>query len=457
KKDISVSEITPAGSVKALTVTDADSREFGFSTKYDLNEGLAELYKLTERERLSKVKGGKKKGKMAEGVIKTLETVVSFVIVTLLIYVTKGTWLESIVDLYLIYVVIVAATYGFAQGSLATILVLLAKAGEVFTSGKAFEFSSFISVPQIFIIGAIVGYMYDKHKRKSEELEEDKEYYQSELVDMTRIYDGNRYMKDVYESRIVNYENSMVKIYDAYNQMDHWEPQRVVFNAVDVVKELMDIDDVAIYIAGKNPSYMRLMASSTEKARTLGKSIKIDSSFFMKDAVDDKTVFRSRDLDSSTPTYGCGVYGAHGLTAIVMLWTDDLSKVNLYEANMLALVCKLMESAMNHAVTYWNDVADHFIEGTNILVRDKFKTMEEICKEGARENKIVFSTLKIAGSEIERGGMETCQKITSCVRDTDIVGEKDGDVYVLLMNTNKDETKFVMDRFANAGIQVVAQ
>ena len=35
--------------------------------------------------------------------------------------------------------------------------------------------------------------MRDKYRRKNGDLEDEKKYYQSELVDMTRIYDGNRY------------------------------------------------------------------------------------------------------------------------------------------------------------------------------------------------------------------------------------------------------------------------
>ncbi|MFR5915624.1 MAG: hypothetical protein ACLUGJ_11545 [Blautia wexlerae] len=70
-----------------------------------------------------------------------------------------------------------------------------------------------LGILQILVVsGVIVGHMKDKYRRKNGDLEDEKKYYQSELVDMTRIYDGNRYVKEIYEKRIVNYENSMVVV-----------------------------------------------------------------------------------------------------------------------------------------------------------------------------------------------------------------------------------------------------
>ncbi len=44
----------------------------------------------------------------------------------------------------------------------------------------------------------------------------------------------------------------MARIYEIASRLDSWEPQKVIFEAVDVAKELLDIEDVAIYMAGKN-------------------------------------------------------------------------------------------------------------------------------------------------------------------------------------------------------------
>ncbi len=53
-------------------------------------------------------------------------------------------------------------------------------------SGRAgIEYTAFIDALQILVVGVSVGYMRDKYKRKNDDLEDEKKYFQSELVDMT--------------------------------------------------------------------------------------------------------------------------------------------------------------------------------------------------------------------------------------------------------------------------------
>ena len=307
---------------------------------------------------------------------------------------------------------------------------------------------------QILVVGVIVGHMRDKYRRKNGDLEDEKKYYQSELVDMTRIYDGNRYVKEIYEKRIVNYENSMVKVYEASSQLDFWEPQKVIFQAVDVARELMDIQDVAIYITGGNAGYLRLAAASSDEARQMGKSIHADENFFMHRELVERTVYRNREVDSVLPSYACGIYDRENLNAVIMLWTKDLSKINLYESNMLALICRLIESSMNHAATYWNRLANQYIEGTNVLREEEFDKMYQICQEGSQQDKLEYTALRIPGRFLQSRGKEVCAKIASLVRQTDIIGEKDENICILLMNTNESEAEYVIQRFQNAGIPV---
>ena len=137
-----------------------------------------------------------------------------------------------------------------------------------------------------------------------------------------------------------------------------------------------------------------------------------------------------------------------------MLWTKDLSKINLYESNMLALICRLIESSMNHAATYWNRLANQYIEGTNVLREEEFDKMYQICQEGSQQDKLEYTALRIPGRFLQSRGKEVCAKIASLVRQTDIIGEKDENICILLMNTNESEAEYVIQRFQNAGIPV---
>lgn len=435
-------------------IEDPHLERLGIYEKYSLEDGLRELFKIYEKEKNLEIKEEKKKSVIKDKLIPLLENVGLFLLMTLLTYLLKDTWFGSIADLYLIYVVIIAVVYGCAHALFATLLTLLAKIGEILITGGAFDYAAFTGILQVLVIGVVVGHMRDKYRRKNGDLEDEKKYYQSELVDMTRIYDGNRYVKEIYEKRIVNYENSMVRVYEASSQLDFWEPQKVIFQAVDVARELMGIDDVAIYITGSNTGYLRLAAASSEEARQMGKSIHADENFFMGRQLVERTVYRNRDLESSLPSYACGIYDREKLNAIIMLWTKDLTKINLYESNMLALICRLIEASMNHAATYWNRLANQYIEGTNVLKEEEFDKMYQICQEGSKQNKLEYTALRVPGPYLQSRGAEGYTQIASLIRQTDIIGERDGDICILLMNTNEKEADYVIQRFQNAGVRV---
>lgn len=435
-------------------IQDPYLERLGIYEKYSLEDGLRELFKIFEKEKDLEIKEEKKKSVIKDKLIPLAENIGLFLFMTLLTYLIKDTWFDSIADLYLLYVVIIAVVYGCAHALFATLLTLATKIGEILITGGTFEYSAFTGILQILVVGVIVGHMKDKYRRKNGDLEDEKKYYQSELVDMTRIYDGNRYVKEIYEKRIVNYENSMVKVYEASSQLDFWEPQKVIFQAVDVARELMDIQDVAIYITGGSVGYLRLAAVSSEEARQMGKSIHADENFFMHRELVERAVYRNREVDSVLPSYACGIYDRENLSAVIMLWTKDLSKINLYESNMLALICRLIESAMNRAATYWNRLANQYIEGTNVLREEEFDKIYQICQEGSKQNKLEYTALRIPGRFQQSRGKEVCAKIASLVRQTDFIGEKDENICILLMNTNKSEAEYVIQRFQNAGIPV---
>jgi hypothetical protein len=435
-------------------IQDPYLERLGIYEKYSLEDGLRELFKIFEKEKDLEIKEEKKKSVIKDKLIPLAENIGLFLFMTLLTYLIKDTWFDSIADLYLLYVVIIAVVYGCAHALFATLLTLATKIGEILITGGTFEYSAFTGILQILVVGVIVGHMKDKYRRKNGDLEDEKKYYQSELVDMTRIYDGNRYVKEIYEKRIVNYENSMVKVYEASSQLDFWEPQKVIFQAVDVARELMDIQDVAIYITGGSVGYLRLAAASSEEARQMGKSIHADENFFMHRELVERAVYRNREVDSVLPSYACGIYDRENLSAVIMLWTKDLSKINLYESNMLALICRLIESAMNRAATYWNRLANQYIEGTNVLREEEFDKIYQICQEGSKQNKLEYTALRIPGRFQQSRGKEVCAKIASLVRQTDFIGEKDENICILLMNTNKSEAEYVIQRFQNAGIPV---
>ena len=442
------------GSSMAVNGFKNSHAKVSFVEKYSLKEGLEQLYKLLEREKAFEVEQDEKLPIIKNRLVPLAENIGLFLVAFLVTKLFGNTWVGEHVNFYLFYVVLISVTYGINHTLVATVLVFLAKTGDLLSLGNAFDYASYIDVLQVLVVGVIAGFMRDKYKRKNSDLEDEKKYYQSELVDMTKIYDGNLYVKGLYEKRLVNYENSMARIYEIASRLDFWEPQKVIFQAVDVLKELMEMEDVAIYIAGKDSKYLRLTASSSELARTMGKSVCVDSDFFMHNELVEKIVYRNKDVSSSMPSYACGVFTQDSLTAIIMLWTNDLTKINLYQTNMLALLSRLIEAAMNRARLYWNTLTEQYMEGTNILQEEGIDNMLDLCKQGAAEEKVVYELLKVSNDTLAKDKDGVLGKVGKLVRETDYVGLKKDGLYIILMNVNDEETAFVMNRFEKADIPV---
>ncbi len=80
--------------------------------------------------------------------------------------------------------------------------------------------------------------------------------------------------------------------------------------------------------------------------------------------------------------------------------------------------------------------------------------MYQICQEGSKQNKLEYTALRVPGPYLQSRGAEGYTQIASLIRQTDIIGERDGDICILLMNTNEKEADYVIQRFQNAGVRV---
>lgn len=436
-------------------IQEPEKENIGFYEKYSLEKGIRELYAMClqkkEKEELKANRDFLMHGKL----LPITENIALFLVVTLVIAALKGTWLEKTADFYLFYVVVVAVVYGCGHALFSTLLVLTAKTTAVLVTGAPFEYSILTSVLEILILGVIVGFMRDKYKRKQGDNEDELKYYQTELADMMQIYDGNRFVKETYEKRIITYENSLAEIYDIVRRLDYNEPNKVIFNALDAVKTMMEIEDAAIYTASGDSSFFRLTASSSSCGRKLKKSMEIkEDSFLYKDLIQ-RSVYRNKEIDSEKPSYACGVYDEDRVLAVIMLWTRKLTEINLYKANMLALISRLIEKAIVRAADYWNKYADHYIDGTQILDGEAFEIMYQTCEDGRKQDKITYTMLKLP-REISPN-QENDRILQPLIRRSDVMGIREDRIHIILMNTGADEAEYVIRRFAQKGIRLTPE
>ena len=429
---------------------ESDEETLGFRIRFQIPEIAEKICGVLSTHQ--KETEEKKKEKLH--VLPVIEAIVAAVIVTVITYFLRKTWVGDSFSLFTLYALLFGAvygtTYGLFTGVLATIGTLIIQWQDVGLINTIENYSFFLCFLQFILVGVIAGYMHDKYIRKTTTITEERNYLAAEVSDLTRINDNNIYVKNIYEKRLVGYANSLPRLYEMTSQLDYMEPENVIFHATKVTQELLEVEDVAIYMSSQKSSYFRLNAANSERAASCGKSFKYDEKCFLFNAFEQREIYKNKTMDLDKPSFAGAVMDEDRINAIIMVWTRDLHKINQYECDMLAIVCRLIEKSIHRADIYNDAVRTESYLGTGRIMKEevflnRFRNFEEGRKQG------VFSYTLL---RLERRGLDTkmAQRLT---RDTDILGGVNRELYILLPFSNEEDAQHVKGRFANNGMTAV--
>ncbi|MCQ2539847.1 MAG: NAD(P)-dependent oxidoreductase [Acetatifactor sp.] len=391
-----------------------------------------------------------------------IENFVLFIVFFMLNNRAVGSTYFSNLDFYLLYVLLFAIVYGQQQS---IISAALATAGYCFRQmydRTGFELmldsGTYIWIAQLFILGLTVGYMRDTiTKLRSEQITE-REFLTTQLSDIKDINDSNVRVKDALETQLVNQSDSVGKIYKITSRLEHYSQEEVLFYAGETIGELMKSEDVAIYtVHGAGASYARLFSATSPKARSLGNSIRYAELGEVYEAICDRKVFINRKLDDNYPLMANGVYDDDGnLQIIVMIWGLPWESMTLGQANQLVVVSALIGNAMVRANKYLALLEqERYIEGSKLMEADAFTALVDAYMKAEKKGYTSCTVLRI----LETEGMDykkVGDQISTKLRNHDYVGRvKNGNVCVLLSNTNHEEALPVVRRLAEIGYDSV--
>lgn len=437
-------------------------KKLGFREKYDIKAGIRNLYAVINKKsanvnveneiKVSLIsKLFKFSDKTRRRIIPLVENILFFLILQLFIILTRTLSFHQVIDVYLLYVVIIALIYGYLHAAFAAIFSIIGKLYIALSSYSEYIVvdgnNVYVWILQIFTIGVLVGYLKDNYKRKYEDLNDEKDYLQLELTNIKDINKSNIEVRSLYEKRLINYKDSFARIYDIVSQLDAIEPERVIFKTVNVMCEIMNTHDVAIYTCDRNSQFCRLMAASSEKAKAMKKSVKISSynDIYMK--LNKQEIYVNNTLNPDYPMMVGGTYKDGRLQTVIMIWSLPFENNSLYEINIFGVLCKLVDKTMYRAYEYMENINKSYNRKYDgIMNAEAFEKILQLYMYGEKENLVDFSLLKVEAYEgITKEVFYT--RLKEQVRDTDYIGVNSNDeTYILLTNSNKEEAKYVIDR-----------
>lgn len=486
--DCVVSEVELAGRIQKYlnngasitTVSKYDKRcilcgkqfdeEFGMHTFFELDEIIRQTidYMKKNEDRFERYQESKEpwwkilwgKWKWAlRAIIPFLENFLCFIPFFMLNNRVAGSEYFANLDPYLLYVLLFAIIYGQQQ---ATFSAVCAVAGYLFRQmyhrtgfEVVLDYNTYVWIAQLFILGLIVGYMRDQIRTIRKESQEMEEHLTGQIADVQEINATNVRVKAAMEQQLIGHQDSIGKIYQITSRLEQQMPDEVLFDAVEMMKELLHTEDVAIYSIA-NREYARLFSASSEKARSLGNSIRYRELTEIYQELAERKVYINKALDASYPLMATAIYEEEEIRLIVMVWGLSWERMTLGEANFLTVVSYLIQNAVLRAQRYMDALEEErYREGSEILRMEAFESLVRAYEHALERNLTQYTLLCI--SDQPDCYEKICNDMRGKLRSADYLGIRaDGKLYVLLSNTNREDAIYVEQRFKEKGYQVVA-
>ncbi len=385
-----------------------------------------------------------------------VENLICFVAVFFLNHITAGNGFFDRLDFFLLYVLLFAVTLGQRQAVLSSLLASAGYCLQQMYTRSGFEvlldYNTYVWMAQLFIVGMVVGYIKDQLHTVKQESRDQIAYLEGRLSDIAEINDSNVRMKENFEAQLVNQKDSLGKIYDITSSLERQAPEEVLFTAVRMLSQLMDCGGAAIYTVA-NRSYARLFSSTSPEARSLGNSIEYTAMTEMYNELKERRVFINKTMQDQLPLMASAVYSEDGIELIFMLWGIPWQRMTMAEANRLAVIGQMVQTAVVRANQYLDALSSQrYVDGTRLMAGDAFRQLAAAFLRAQDQGLTECALLEVPLPDGDCAAAAAA--LSGSTRQSDYMGSaKDGVLHVLLTNTSIENAGFVMDRFRSAGYE----
>lgn len=437
--------------------------EFGLSALADCRREVREIVRFMKRSKSSFTTPGETAGgerQRLSAVIKTIvpfvENLICCVLFSLLSSQVAGSRYFERLDFFLLYVLLFAIMHGQRQAILSALLAVLGYFFQQAAGRSGFEvlldYNTYVWTAQLFIVGMAVGIMRDRMYHIREEQREEILFLQKRVKNIEEINDSNVRMKQGFETELVNQRESLGRIYELTSRLEKYAPEEVLFYAAEVLEELMDSREVAVYLVA-NQGYARLFSATSQQARQLGNSFAYASSGELYETLKEHRVFINRNLDKTLPMMASAVFVQDEMQFIFMVWGIPWQRMNLAEANRLMIGGALIQNSVVRSRRYLEALREQrYLEGTNTMQPEAFEALVNAFMDARGRGLTECVLLEVlTGRE---NYVRADHDIGKCIRQTDYMGIlDDGKLYVLLANTNEENSKESVKRIHEAGYE----
>ncbi|MGL5269124.1 MAG: NAD-dependent epimerase/dehydratase family protein, partial [Selenomonadaceae bacterium] len=447
-------------------------QELGWSIKRTLEDGLRSTYiwyksrgKQLEIE-TQREKSAARRRQIIARIRPYFENSLLFLAMVFIMHRQEGSVVNATIglDFNYVYIAAMGLLYGKRQSMPAALLsmglliysFLLHGAdivGLLYLPQHMLHFASYL------FVAVFTGYTTDSKNRTIANMEYRNQRAQERYEFLEDMYSENIKIKNKLYHQIVNSDDSIGRAYQIIKKLDSVELEDVYTQAAEVTAELLNAEQVAIYIVGKNAYYLRQKVRRGEKISELARSLKIEEFPYLQELMAKQSIFVNKKLEEGLPDLAAPVVFQNKVIAVIQIFDLDFEKWNLSQQNLLAVTARLIASALGKAYQYEEGIQSRkYIENTRIIRQEEFI---KICREVRRRQQVLNNSAQAAYLRITAAQEPEAldRKLAGVVRTEDFIGEYEGDIYILLLDINQAIVEQVRQRLSGAGVEtaVVAE
>lgn len=436
-------------------------RKYGFIPMDNAMENIGTYYRTFVNEVMTQKSGLAGKimslfARAGKGALKYVELVLVFIIAEIISHYTSESIYFKFVDVRLFYIIIMGTIYGMRTGLVAAVLECLVLIREYALMGMNgtilfYNIENWIPFVVYLMAGSITGYISNKKDDALAFVRREYSLLRDKYLFLSDVYHGAVENKGEYKKQILGFKDSFGKIFDAVQKLDSEYPERIFFEGVKVLEDILENHTIAIYTLDSWQKFGRLAVCSNSLLTKLTKSIRIEDYSQLYDTVKKGQVWKDTDMVPGIPMYACGIFKEGTMVLLITIQEADVEQYGMHYMNIFQIMCGLVQTSFLRALEY-EELAESkmYDPRTHIAYPERLRQLLEV-QESMKEAGVADHVLiRFKDKDKER----VSDQLSGMIRASDVLGtDEDGNIYLLLVQMNRENFRIVGDRLNGKGMK----
>ncbi|TGB03817.1 hypothetical protein [Halobacillus salinus] len=396
--------------------------------------------------------------KQTSTVRKVIELLVILLIAGFVDQVFSLNMVEWVFNPFFIIVLLFALRYGLVMGLASFLLTLGYYMIEMSLSGGDvfllfYDPDNYVELLYILVVAVLGGLFSTSWKERYESLHYTYEETNDENIEMKEVIELLEQSQRSMQERVLESEYSLKRLYDVAKALDQPSPDLVRNEAIRLIADLFQSEEVALYHVDSSQHAMRLFVRKGS-GDSFPQTIFIDRGSMMYQRLfAEKTItIRTVQDEEDAPVLAGPVLSNGTIKEVLIIRDLDFARLTNYEIQILSILLDWLADRLEKShKAIMKEEEKWMYPGTGIYYKEAFDEKVHVQEKRSQTYGVPFSTLRMDFNETEdRSLLEVEVILRAYLREMDIIGydEDNRQLLFLLPGTESSKSSIVEDRIS---------